>query len=217
MTTIKNNNLTVYFALYWLVFWAFNGLDKFLFHKDFGYLTWYGKDRDWQFSVYLTNMQLPSDMVQPILLFSGIWELLIATVFAIFVGTQVFNNKQQKNKKLTTYILGIKLSVLTFIGFCAFDVVAGDRAELLEHSTYIVVLAGTYLVSQLELVGSALSMAQKTNLEQEDDIVIPLKPDQNLKPIISPLPDASNDDDFQSDENDILYVLQKYRLDKAAK
>lgn len=147
---ISNSNLTVYFAFFWLIFWLFNGLDKFLFQTDIGAITWYGKDRGWQFLTYITNMQLPAEFVGPILRFAGIWEIAVAGFFGAFFWVQLFNKDQNKNKNLKLYDLAIKISMLTFIGFCAFDIVVGDRAELLEHSTYIGIVGVSYLVSHAE-------------------------------------------------------------------
>lgn len=150
MNKVNNSNLTVYFALFWLVFWLFNGLDKFLFQTDMGVMTWYGKDRGWQFLTYITNMQLPDYFVGPILRFAGIWEIAVAGLFAAFFWVQLTHKDQSKNKNIRLYDIALKVSMLTFIGFCAFDIVVGDRAELLEHSTYIGVVAVSYLVSHVE-------------------------------------------------------------------
>lgn len=152
MNKANNSNLTVYFALFWAIFWLFNGLDKFLFHTDLGALTWYGKDRGWQFLTYVTNMQLSPSFVGPILRFAGIWEVLISLFFIIFIWFQIFNKNQSKNKNIKLYDLAIKISMLTFIAFCAFDIVVGDRAELLEHSTYIALVGISYLVSHAEKI-----------------------------------------------------------------
>ncbi|MGL1921275.1 MAG: hypothetical protein OCD03_09615 [Hyphomicrobiales bacterium] len=145
-----NSNLTVYFALFWLIFWLFNGLDKFLYQTDMGMLTWYGKDRGWQFLTYLTNVQISADFVGPILRFAGIWEVMVSLIFGAFLWCQVKSKAQSKTKKIELYDLALKISMLTFIGFCGFDIVVGDRAELLEHSTYIGVVGVTYLVSHVE-------------------------------------------------------------------
>lgn len=150
MNKINNSNLTVYFALFWLIFWLFNGLDKFLYQTDIGLVTWYGKDRGWQFLTYITNMQLSIDFVGPILRFAGVWEVLVSLFFGAFIWFQLFNKDQSKNKNLKLYDLAMKISMLTFIAFCAFDIVVGDRAELLEHSTYIGIVGVSYLVSHVE-------------------------------------------------------------------
>lgn len=145
-----NSNLTVYFALFWLAFWLFNGLDKFLYQTDMGMMTWYGKDRGWQFLTYITNINLSASFVGPILRFAGIWEIAVGLFFGAFIWVQIRNKQQSKNANIRLYDLAMKLSMLTFIGFCVFDIVVGDRAELLEHSTYIGVVGVSYMVSHLE-------------------------------------------------------------------
>ena len=154
MNKINNSNLTPYLALFWLVFWLFNGLDKFLYQTDMGVLTWYGKDRGWQFLTYITNMKLSVDLVGPILWFAGIWEVVVSLFFAAFLWLQVSNQNQSKNRNLRIYDIALKISLLTFTGFCAFDIVVGDRAELLEHSTYIGVVGVSYLISHVEKIMS---------------------------------------------------------------
>lgn len=150
MNKTNNSNLTAYLALFWMVFWLFNGLDKFLYQTDIGFLTWYGKDRGWQFSTYITNMQLSASFVGPILWFAGIWEVAVSLFFAVFLWSQISNHDQSKNKNLHIYNTALKISLLTFTGFCAFDIVVGDRAELLEHSTYVGVAGVSYLISHVE-------------------------------------------------------------------
>lgn len=154
MNSIKNSNLTLYISLFWVVFWLFNGIDKFAYHTDIGFMTWYGKDRDWQFLTYLTNMQLPTIWVKFILYFSGAWEILLASIFGLSLWKSLVNKDQTSG----IYAIALKLALLTFIGFCGFDIVAGDRAELLEHSTYVGIVGISHLIL---LVESSIQAAQK--------------------------------------------------------
>lgn len=147
MNDIKNNRLNLYIGLYWLIFWAFNGLDKFLDKSPIGMFMWYGKDREWQFSTYFTNMQLPLDWVMPLLHITGVVELLIAVIFMVFLIHRLFS--KNPTKSLSIYNIGLEISAVIFIGFSAFDVMSGDRAELLEHGTYIGVIGVSYLVSRM--------------------------------------------------------------------
>lgn len=147
MNEYKSNRLNLYFGLYWLVFWAFNGLDKFLDKSSIGIFMWYGKDREWQFLTYFTNMQLPLNWVTPLLQLTGIIELLIAAIFAMFLIHKLFSKKPAKS--LTIYNIGLEISAVIFIGFSAFDVMSGDRAELLEHGTYVALIGVSYLVAQV--------------------------------------------------------------------
>lgn len=155
MTKTKNSNLTSYLALFWLAFWLLNGLDKFLYQTDIGFLTWYGKDRGWQFLTYITNMQLSADFVAPILWFAGIWEVAVSLFFAVFLWSRISNQSHNKGQSLNIYNIALKISLLTFTGFCGFDIVVGDRAELLEHSIYVGIVGISYLISYVERVFSA--------------------------------------------------------------
>ena len=142
--------ITVGFVLYWMVFWLFNGLDKFLNRSTVGGITWFGKDRNWQFGVYLENLGLPLDYVPAILNFAGLWELLVAIVFLSTLNIMIIAGAREEKSTDQLYIFGLFLSTLTFIAFCAFDVVVGDRAELLEHSTYMVVIAVSFIGMAVE-------------------------------------------------------------------
>jgi hypothetical protein len=116
-----------YIALvYWFVFWLLNGVDKFLHGRDLALFTWFGKDRTEQFGKYFDRLDLSADGIAPLLSFCGIVELGVA---ALFVGAILGSER----------LLGWAFAAcaLMFIGFSAWDVVVGDRAELLEHGTYL--------------------------------------------------------------------------------
>lgn len=119
-----------YVALgYWFVFWLLNGLDKFLHGSNVGLLVWHGKDRTEQFGKYFDRIGWPADGIAPLLNLCGVAELAVATLFAgALLGTKHFESW-----------LGAAFTAcaLMFIGFSAWDVVVGDRAELLEHGTYL--------------------------------------------------------------------------------
>lgn len=142
---LSQRPLTVGFVLYWMIFWLFNGLDKFLNRSTVGGFTWFGKDRNWQFGVYLENMGLSLDFVPAILTFAGLWELLVAVIFFSTLNVMIVAGKREEASTDRFYTFGLFVSALTFIAFCAFDVVVGDRAELLEHSTYMVVVAVSFI------------------------------------------------------------------------
>lgn len=204
MNKNKTTNLTFYVAIYWFVFWLFNGADKFLNHTSIGPLTWYGKDRDWQFSVYLTNMKIPTEWVGFIIYFAGLWEIIVAVIFVAFIIRHLVKHDYQQNTKL--YDFGLKISFMTFVGFCAFDVVAGDRAELLEHSTYIGVVGVSYLIFFAENAMKDISFANKTQTDEQ------VAEPNSLKPIKKTVPKVhanSNEDDF--DDSDIIHTLRSYR------
>lgn len=120
--------------VYWLGFWLLNGLDKFMHGATVSVggaplFTWFGKDRLEQFTKYFDRLMLPHEGIAPLLSLCGAVELFVAGLFAItLVGGRHFESR-----------LGAAFVACTlmFMGFSAWDVVAGDRAELLEHGTYL--------------------------------------------------------------------------------
>ena len=149
------------FVLYWMVFWLFNGLDKFLNRSTVGAITWFGKDRSWQFGVYLENLGLPLDYVPGILTFAGFWELAIATIFLSALNVMLMVGKREQEASDRLFVIGLFFSTITFVAFCAFDTVVGDRAELLEHSTYIAVIAVSFIGMAVEnMIGQQKKLNQ---------------------------------------------------------
>lgn len=127
-------------VLYWAMFWLMNGLDKFLSRSKFNDFTWHGKDRSEQFGGYFTSCGLPADWVQPLLLFTGVWELMIFVPLFVTLLNFAVNSRLDKD----LFELGMIASAATFIAFATCDIIFGDRAELLEHSTFIMLVAVTY-------------------------------------------------------------------------
>ncbi len=125
-------------AGYWCVFWIMNGLDKFLNRSDIGLLNWHGKDRSEQFAEYFSRLDITPAAIDPVLYFAGLWELVVAVplvlaIAAIFVRPLF--------AKAQSFLFGgYFLTGLTLIAFSAFDVIAGDRAELREHGLYLALL-----------------------------------------------------------------------------
>ena len=149
---LKSKMITLGFTLFWMVFWLFNGLDKFLNRTEFGAVTWFGKDRGWQFGVYLENMGISLDYVSGILTFAGIWEIALSIIFIAALNIMIVAGRHEQERSDSVFIFGLFVSMLTFIAFCAFDTIVGDRAELLEHSTYMIVIAVSYISLMVENV-----------------------------------------------------------------
>ncbi|WP_435667769.1 hypothetical protein [Maritalea sp.] len=174
---LTSKAITSGFVLYWMVFWLFNGLDKFLNRSTVGGITWFGKDRSWQFGVYLENLGLPLDYVPSILTFAGFWELAIAVVFLSALNIMLIAGKREQEASDRLFVIGLFLSTLTFVAFCAFDTVVGDRAELLEHSTYIAVIAVSFIGMAVENM-----IARQKEL---DHARTPIDSNQNASPSIA--------------------------------
>ena len=130
------------FVFYWAMLWLMNGLDKFLNRKNLSFFTWFGKDRTEQFSEYFDKVALPDAWIEPLLIGTGIWELLVALPFILVFGALVFRGYFDEAK----FRIGMFLGGVTFTGFCFFDIIFGDRAELLEHSTFLVLIGVTYVI-----------------------------------------------------------------------
>ena len=136
---------------YWMLFWLLNGLDKFLNRTDLGLFAWYGKDRTEQFTGYFERLDVPVHLIDPILYFAGVWEILVA---APLLAALVLLRQRGANARLNRVVgWGFILSGITLIAFSAFDVVAGDRAELREHGLYLVVLLVSYLLTRTASIG----------------------------------------------------------------
>ena len=131
--------------IYWFLFWLLNGLDKFMHGVTVSILgqplfTWFGKNRSEQFGKYFDRLEIPHEGIAPLLSTCGVLELGVAALFAMaLLGTRNFE-----------HWLGAAFSAcaLMFVGFSAWDVVAGDRAELWGHGTYIgvVFMTAAFLV-----------------------------------------------------------------------
>lgn len=128
---------------YWILFWLLNGSDKFLNGRDLWVFHWFGKDRMEQFGEYFDRIALPEEWIEPVLWATGAWEIGLAGLFA---AAGLLWLRRNPGASGVAY-RGLCLTALTFAGFSAFDVVAGDRAELLEHGTFF----GIAVVSWLAL------------------------------------------------------------------
>lgn len=133
MTSLTRPLGYVVFA-YWFLFWLMNGLDKFMHGASVSLggaplFTWFGKDRSEQFGKYFDRLALPHDGIAPLLATCGAFELGVALLFAI----AFFSRRRFEQWTGAAFAA----CALMFVGFSMWDVVAGDRAELLEHGTYL--------------------------------------------------------------------------------
>lgn len=125
---------------YWGIFWLMNGLDKFLNRTDLGLFSWFGKDRTSQFTEYFNRLGLDLGAIDPVLIFAGLWEVAVAV--PLFWATALILRGQSHVRFEKILGWGYVLTAGTLIFFSAFDVVAGDRAELREHGLYLALLFG---------------------------------------------------------------------------
>jgi len=93
-------------------------------------------------------MGVSLDVIDPILSFAGFWEIAVAIFFIVPMVLLLAKVEKSLTERLIS--ASLVLSMLTFIGFCIFDIFVGDRAELLEHSTYVGVVLASYLAFEVE-------------------------------------------------------------------
>ena len=131
--------------LYWFLFWTFNGLDKFLNNTDLGFFLWRGKDRTEQFARYF-DTDASNWFVDAAIYFAGAWELALGLLFLAAIALFLRASTAAARQRLTAALLGLFISALTLIAFSILDVIAGDRAELLEHGTFLGIVLVSWLV-----------------------------------------------------------------------
>jgi hypothetical protein len=138
--------ITAIVIAFWFCFWLLNGLDKFFARQDVGFVHWWGNHRVEKFTMYFDRLAIDSAYVTGTLVFAGIVEFLAAGMFLV-AGIRLVQGKPGAAYRTD---LAIAASVAVFLGFAIFDVIVGDRAELLEHSTYIGVLLVSFLAVAAE-------------------------------------------------------------------
>lgn len=146
MTALRRP-ITLVIVSYWFFFWILNALDKVLARNDIGILRWWGNDRIEKFTLYFDRLMLDVSGVYPTLLFAGLVELGVAAVF-LHAGWRLASGGPGAARLADR---AIAMSIAVFLGFAVFDVIVGDRAELLEHSTYVGVLLISYLAIAAEV------------------------------------------------------------------
>ena len=112
-----------------------NGMDKFLNGRDLVLFRRFGYDRTSRFGDYFNRVDLPEEWVNAVLYAAGTWEIVLSLSF-LASGWFCFR-KSDEQKRWNSLMLGLSMGAFTFIGFSVFDVISGDRVELLEHGTYL--------------------------------------------------------------------------------
>lgn len=110
---------------FWCAFWLLNGLDKFFNDPHF-----FGVTRDAKFVEYFARLQLPPMVALASLYTCGISEVLLGLGFAGALATGIRSLER----------LALKASLLIFFTFSMADVLFGDRMELWEHATFLVLV-----------------------------------------------------------------------------
>lgn len=109
---------------FWGIFWLLNGLDKFFNGEYF-----FGVTRDDKFVAYFAGLGLNSEIALAFLYSCGVCEIILGIGFLLAL------RKTKAQNELIQACL--KAGMLIFITFSVFDILFGDRAELWEHSTFL--------------------------------------------------------------------------------
>lgn len=148
----KSGFLSLGFCLFWALFWLLNGIDKFICGKNLGLFVWYGKDRTDQFTGYFDRLHISTSFIQPLLWATGIIEIAAAIPFIWCLAKYGPSRISLDPAGLSAMHKALFTSLILFLGFISFDIVVGDRAELLEHSTYLIVIAVGFIAGYLEFI-----------------------------------------------------------------
>ncbi len=145
-----NLRLDLILYAFWSVFWLLNGLDKFFNGTPatgpFGPKTvgWFGVNRDAKFIDYFSRLHLPEELALAFLYGFAVVEIAVALMFLwILLRPRV---------STLVHRLAFKMNMLIFFAFSTGDILFGDRQELWEHGTFMILTLMTY---QLYLARSA--------------------------------------------------------------
>lgn len=157
---------------FWALFWVLNGADKFFNGTSAvnpavtqavkvdgqGNVVerihpmqpqgWYGVTRDAKFIAYFRTLHLPPAVALTALYTIGVIQLLLGSLFLtlLYRATQR-PSSQPRNRAFQTRALhrvAFKGSALIFYVFCVGDILFGDRMELWEHGTYLLLTLITW-------------------------------------------------------------------------
>lgn len=178
---------------FWMLFWLFNGLDKFYngnwVWNDASYATkgvlidtvtgnvthnlqpmqpegWFGVNRDSKTIGYFARLGLPAEMAIGSLYGIAVVEVILGLTFGlILLNKVVFNgalNRYAVFSSETANRLAFKTGVLIFTAFAFADTMFGDRTELWEHGTFLILTLLTY---QLYIQRSEIESDEESTIE----------------------------------------------------
>lgn len=129
--------------LFWALFWTLNGLDKFFNGtivqtvngpREFG---WFGVTRDQKFiETYFAKLYLPEWTAIGFLYTFAVLEIVVGVLFLVIL---LYRKMPAVYRRLV-----FKLSMFIFLVFSVGDILFGDRQELWEHGTFMVLTLVTY-------------------------------------------------------------------------
>ncbi len=128
--------------LFWALFWTLNGLDKFFNGsvvqtanglKEVG---WFGVTRDQKFIDYFAKLYLPKWTALSFLYTFAVLEIIVGLTFLLILLWRKMPSVYRR--------LVFKASMFIFLVFSVGDILFGDRQELWEHGTFMVLTLLTY-------------------------------------------------------------------------
>ena len=113
---------------------------------------WFGVNRDEKTIGYFARLGLPSELALISLYFVGGIEIILGLAFLSILLYKPLLPKQlekvlEANKAFATqtvHRLAFKASSLLFVVFMVMDILFGDRTELWEHGTFLILTALSY-------------------------------------------------------------------------
>lgn len=110
---------------------------------------WFGVNRDDKMAMYFRTLHMPRWLAIGSLYFFAVAETILGFMFlALFFWGLVDEEKRENAKNMfsdrTVHRLSFKGSVLIFVAFSTGDILFGDRMELWEHGTFLVMTLVTY-------------------------------------------------------------------------
>ena len=110
---------------------------------------WFGVNRDDKMAMYFRTLHLPRWVAIAALYFFAVAEIILGFMFlALFFWQLRHEDSREAVKNMfsdrTVHRLAFKGSVLIFVAFSAGDILFGDRMELWEHGTFLVMTLVTY-------------------------------------------------------------------------
>ncbi|MDH3493461.1 MAG: hypothetical protein OEM82_07925 [Acidobacteriota bacterium] len=110
---------------------------------------WFGVNRDDKMAMYFRTLHMPRWVAIGSLYFFAVAEIILGAMFlALFFWGLRTEEKRETVKNMfsdrTVHRLAFKGSVLIFVAFSTGDILFGDRMELWEHGTFLVMTLVTY-------------------------------------------------------------------------
>ncbi|MCG8468492.1 MAG: hypothetical protein MJB57_09845 [Gemmatimonadetes bacterium] len=149
---------------FWAMYWGLNGLDKFMdglwppreecfFVSSAGSIAgsgrvtdcgWFGASRHDQISSYFAKL-FPDNIVEiiapPVLYGTGIFEIVLGALFAYMLVKAIWGRGEASHAVHRFAFMG---SILVFFVFSTGDILFGDRTELWEHATFMILIVATF-------------------------------------------------------------------------